>query len=236
MIFKSIILTLKSLFSPSILLIFFLPFFAATFLLITVLFFSWEIWIKTLSESSIYLTLISYLGDGTLLGILNFILVGLATLLVFGPIWYLVYVFIISVFIFPLLLPKIKKSDYPDLVDLKGGTVVGSVKNTIIASIIFFAAYIITLPLWLLTPLSPLIHLGLTAFLNKKVFSYDVLQDYASNEEREQILKNNNSELWLAGLLTALLSYIPFLNIFAPPITALYFIHYLLSVLKVRRS
>lgn len=221
--------TLRSLLDPSVLLILFLPWILASLFWFLVLFFVWGAWTSFLVDTQAFTWLMGTIGDNLFLDSLKVGVVILATLLIFGPLWYLTYLLIISIFLFPLLLPRIQRKSYPNLTQKKGGSTLGSLKTTLVASFIFVAGYMLTLPLWLFTPLAPAINILLTAYLNKKVFTYDVLQDYTTEQERLVMEQKNSNELWLTGILTALLTWVPVVNFLAPALTALVFIHVLLQ-------
>ena len=142
----------------------------------------------------------------------------------------------ISIFLFPLLLPHLQKKFYPGLEKKHGGHFFGSLKNVAVTTLIYLFFLVMTLPFWMFTPLGPLVSLVATAYLNRKIFSYDVLQDYASAAERLAFEKKYLNESWGLGLLTAVISWLPVINFLAPALTALVFIHFYLGSLQKERS
>jgi len=157
-------------------------------------------------------------------------------ILAFIPLAYLTAVFFTSVFIMPLVLKIVVDSNYKHLEKKRGGTIIGSLWNTLVATFVFIAAFIITLPLWLVPGCQVLIPLLLTAWLNKKVFLYDVLQDFASPEERKRIEKEEAGSLYGMGLLLGLISYIPLAFFLVPVLSALCYTYYGLNALMDRRG
>ena len=73
---------------------------------------------------------------------------------------------------------------------------------------------------------------GITPYLNQRLFSYDALSEHASKEELKILLASNKLSLWSLGLLTGLVQFMPVLNLFAPTLTALAFIHFELARLE----
>ena len=65
---------------------------------------------------------------------------------------------------------------------------------------------------------------------------YDVLQDYASREEREQLLKDESKSLYGLGMFLGLIAYIPLAVFFVPVICALSYTYYGLESLKNLRA
>ncbi len=235
MIVDAIGKSIRSLFQPSILFILLIPFFVASFLWLTVLYLIRGMWSGFIGDMALFVWMMRNFGEGGFVEGFKVFIVFVLTIMIFGPLWYLTFILIISVFLFPMLLPRIQRLDYPSLEKKRGGSTVGSMKNTITASVVFVAGFFVSLPLWLFTPLAPFVTLFLTAYLNKQVFSYDVLQDYASEEEAKAMKEKYSREIWSAGFVTALLIWVPLANIIAPALTALVFIHYFLSRLNEER-
>lgn len=95
---------------------------------------------------------------------------------------------------------------------------------------------IVTLPLWLLGPLAVLLPLLLSAYLNQRLFRYDALSEHADAAEMKQIFESARGRLFLLGLLTGALYFIPPINLIAPILSALAFIHLCLAELESFRS
>ena len=93
-----------------------------------------------------------------------------------------------------------------------------------------------TLPLWLLGPLAVLLPLLLSAYLNQRLFRYDALSEHADAAEMKQIFESARGRLFLLGLLTGALYFIPPINLIAPILSALAFIHLCLAELESFRS
>ncbi|NUN06451.1 MAG: EI24 domain-containing protein [Bdellovibrio sp.] len=156
--------------------------------------------------------------------------------LMFIPMGYLLAILLTSLLAMPLVLKWVGSADFKHLQKKRGGTVVGSVWNTLFATVIYIAVFIGTLPLWLIPGLQIAVPLCLAAWLNKKVFVYDVLQDYASREEYQEILKQHGRPLYGMGLLLGLTSYIPLAFFFVPVVSALSYTYYGLKALEELRN
>ena len=74
------------------------------------------------------------------------------------------------------------------------------------------------------------------AYLNQRLFRYDALAEHASNEEMKALFSANQSSLWGLGLLTGLAQFVPILNLFAPVLSGLAFIHFGLGRLNNLRQ
>lgn len=134
----------------------------------------------------------------------------------------------------PALVNFVAKRYYPDLARMQGGTVTGSLRNVISAIIIFFSLWIITIPLWF-TGIGLLAPLLAAAYLNQRLFFYDALSDHADSAELDKLSSTDRPARWSLGFLTGLLQFVPFLNFFAPTLTALAFTHFELGRLEKLR-
>lgn len=136
----------------------------------------------------------------------------------------------------PALVSFVAKHYYPGLARMQGGTVAGSLRNVISAIVIFFILWIITIPLWF-TGIGLLAPLLAAAYLNQRLFFYDALSEHADRTELNKLATTDKPARWSLGLLTGLMQFIPFLNFFAPTLTALAFVHFELARLaKLRHT
>ncbi|ABI60501.1 MULTISPECIES: EI24 domain-containing protein [Nitrosomonas] len=143
---------------------------------------------------------------------------------------------ITALFTMPALVSFVAKRYYPDLAPMRGGTITGSLRNVLLAIAIFIVIWIATIPLWF-TGIGLLGPLLAAAYLNQRLFFYDALCDHADNSELNKLSTMNRPARWSLGFLTGLLQFIPFLNFFAPTLTALAFIHFELARLaQLRRT
>jgi uncharacterized protein involved in cysteine biosynthesis len=156
-------------------------------------------------------------------------------LILFVPLVFVTALVITALFAMPALIHLVSDRDYPHLERENGGGFAGSLLNALIALGIFAAIWLITLPLWLIGA-GLVIPFIATAYLNQRLFRYDALAEHASQDEMRAIFSSQRSLLWGLGLLTGLVQFIPILNLFAPVLTALAFIHFGLERLKNLRS
>lgn len=156
-------------------------------------------------------------------------------ILAFIPLAYLAAVLFTSLLVMPVVLKVVPEADFKGLQKKRGGSVLGSLWNALVASVIYIIAFMVTLPLWLLPGMQIAIPLALTAWLNKRVFLYDVLQDFASLDERKLIEKQERGSLYGMGFLLGLLSYIPLAFFLVPVLSALCYAYYGLNALEEHR-
>ncbi|WP_081112228.1 EI24 domain-containing protein [Bdellovibrio bacteriovorus] len=228
--------SLKALARPRMALLIFLPP-VLSFVFLFALFVSfWPAWISGLTGFFSSLTAVSWMTSITGLTDFAYWCSVVFLILLFIPMVFLFAVVMTSLFVMPIVLKWVGDVDFRGLEKKKGGTLIGSVWNTLSATLIFLMLFVVTLPLWFLPGLQIVVPLMLASWLNKKVFLYDVLQDYASKDERHLIAARNSKALYGLGLLLGLLSYIPLAFFFVPVLLALSYTYYCLNALQSLRK
>lgn len=155
-------------------------------------------------------------------------------ILVIGPLIIITTLMITSIFVMPALIKLVADRNYPELIRENGGGVTGSVVNALLASGVFIVIWIVTLPLWAIG-IGFVVPFVAAAFMNQQLFRYDALSEHANKQEIKTVVTVNKYALWVLGLLTGLMQFVPVLNFFAPIFTALAFIHFGLHQLKFLR-
>lgn len=148
-----------------------------------------------------------------------------AHFILFVPAVFMTALVITALFAMPALIRLVDERHYPQLKRESGGTVTGNLLNALLAVGVFVAIWVLTLPLWLIG-VGVLIPFIAATYLNQRLFRYDALAEHANREEMQTLFAKYQSSWWGLGLLTGLLQFIPLLNLFAPVLTALVFIHF----------
>lgn len=141
-----------------------------------------------------------------------------------------------AVLVLPALLGHVARRDYADLAPLGRDSLIAGAVNSTLASVLFLAGWLLTIPLWLVPGLSFLLPLLLMAWLNRRSFAYDALSVHATPEEWRQIRQQERGGLFLLGLALAVLAHVPILGLFVPAFAALAYIHYTLEALRRLRG
>ncbi len=152
----------------------------------------------------------------------------IVNLIIFMALTIITSLVITALFAMPALVNFVAKRYYPDLARVQGGTIAGSMRNIIVAIVVFIMIWVVTIPLWF-TGIGLLVPLLAAAYLNQRLFFYDALSDHADKSELNRLLSMDSVSRWSLGFLTGLLQFVPFLNFFAPTLTALAFIHFELA-------
>lgn len=234
--FKSLRQAFESLFRLRMLSLVFVPPVISFFVILVIFIVNWGSWVNGLVGVLGGLRIFDWLQGTVGLQDLSYWLALIFLILAFIPLVFISALVITSIFVMPVVLREIEKTDFPNLEKKKGGSIIGSIWNTLFTTVAFIFIFIVTLPLWLVPGLQVALPLLLTAWLNKKIFLYDVLQDFASKEERKIIEKEESLSMYFMGVLLALLSYFPFAFFFIPIISALAFAFYGLNALQELRK
>jgi len=163
-----------------------------------------------------------------------------AHLILFVPLVFITALVITSLFAMPALI-RLVEIDYP-ILDRRsgsngssGGNLGGSLKNSLIAIGVFTGIWFVTSPLWLIGA-GALVPFIAATYLNQRLFRYDALSEHANPEEMKTLIKTYRSSWWALGFLTGLIQFVPILNLFAPALTGLTFIHFGLARLSELRN
>jgi len=151
------------------------------------------------------------------------------------PLVQLTALLILGVFGLPAMVEHVAARRFPQLARRHGGSFAGSVWNSAAALLGMFALGFVTLPLWLIPPLWPVLPVVILGWVDQKVLRYDALAEHASADEMRALFAADRGALYLLGIGLALAAYVPLLGFFAPVLIGLAFIHYLLAGLEALR-
>jgi hypothetical protein len=170
-------------------------------------------------------------------------LLWLATILAYLGGWlailavaYLCASLLAAIVIMPLMLQHLSATEYRDVAPMGKDSFVAAAVNSVLASVIFVVAWLLTIPLWLIPGFSLLIPLLLMAWLNRRTFAYDALSMHATAAEWASLRQKNKAPLFMLGLTMALFAHIPVLGLLVPALAALSFVHYGLEALRCSRG
>ena len=157
-------------------------------------------------------------------------------LFLFVPVVLITAVLIISIVSMPAMVAHVGERDYPGLARRKGGTFAGSLWNAVASLGLFMLAFAVTLPLWLIPLLWPVLPIALFGYFNQRVFRYDALAEHAAAGEMVALIASHRGELFLLGVALALIGHLPLVGLAMPVYGGLVFIHYGLGRLAESRG
>ncbi|HUU71885.1 MAG TPA: EI24 domain-containing protein [Burkholderiales bacterium] len=214
---------LRNMLHPAILVVMLLPAFAALLLWVGVSWWFWDSWTSGIESVLLSVTSEEWIArlDGSRFA--GFA-AGLILLLLIAPALMATAMLIAAVFAMPMLVAHVARRDFPGLKRRNGGTFVGGIVNAVVAVGAFALLWLATLPLWLfLGPLAVVIPWALSAYLNQRLFRYDALAEHADAQEMQRVFSERFSDLFVLGLATGLLYFVPLVNLIAPVFSALAF-------------
>ncbi len=227
---------LRNTFHPAILGVMLLPGVAALFVWAGLSWWFWDSWSGAIESVLINLTGEGWLAPLSMERFAGFA-AGLLLLLLIVPAVMATAMLLSAIFVMPVLVSHVARREFPALERRAGGTFIGSVINALLAVTAFALLWLVTLPLWLfLGPLAVLLPWGLSAYLNQRLFRYDALSEHADAQEMRRVFSERFSDLFVLGLMTGLLYFIPFINLIAPVFSALAFTYLCLDELSRMRS
>ena len=227
-VIKALMGAAKSLVHPIILVIVLMPMLIALAIWIGVGWIYWDAWTSTIETAVVDHASFTWMANWDLARLASWI-AGALVLAILAPVVILTALLIATVFAMPVLVRHVAQSDFASLGRRHGGTAIGSLWNALVAFSVFALLWIVTLPLWLLGPLAGLLPILLSAYLNQRLFRYDALSDHADAQEMKQIFESASGRLFLLGLMTGVLYFIPPISLIAPIFSALAFIHFCLA-------
>lgn len=149
---------------------------------------------------------------------------------------YLAASLLAALLILPLMLKHLAETEYQDVAAMGRDSFVAAAVNSVWASVLFIAGWLLTLPLWLIPGLSLIIPMLLMAWLNRRTFAYDALSMHATDEEWRALDARAKGPMFMLGLSMALLAHLPLIGLLVPALAALSFIHYGLESLRRTRG
>jgi hypothetical protein len=151
--------------------------------------------------------------------------------LLFVPLVYVTALFILGVFGMQKMVDYVAERSFPQLERRHGGSVAGSIGNGLAALGGMLGLFVLSLPLWLIPPLWPLIPLVVLTWGNQRLLRYDALAEHADKAEMARIFGERRTSLYTLGFLLALVAFVPLVQFLGPVVFGLVFIRYLLGTL-----
>lgn len=133
-----------------------------------------------------------------------------------------------SLFLVPVLVSELRKTDFPTLIK-KSSSIFTGWGTTLSYSAKYLFAWIGSLPFWFIPFAAVIIPYVLLSWFNSRVFTHEVLTEVATPEEIELFVSAHSRSLFGLGLATSFLYSMPFVNFFAPLITSALFSRYCIT-------
>ena len=204
--------------------------------------FSLVLWVA-LAVSGLGLLVEWLLGHPPMTILIGWGVAWLATVLAYTGAWmaifagaYLTTSLLAAIVIMPLMLKQLAETDYRDVAPMGKDSFTAAAVNSVFASILFIAGWLLTLPFWIIPGLSLILPLLLMAWLNRRTFAYDALSMHATDVEWQTLRGQHKGPMFMLGLTMALLAHLPIIGLLVPALAALAFVHYGLETLRRSRG
>ena len=125
------------------------------------------------------------------------------------PVIVILTLLFVALFMTPRMVSLVARRRFPQLARRQGGSLAGSLAQSLGATLLAVIALAATVPLWLVPPLVLVLPPLIWGWLTYRVMSYDALADHASREERAEILQSHRLPLLGMGVLSGFLGAAP---------------------------
>jgi CysZ protein len=236
-IFYFFLMAFRDILRPKVISVLILPFLFSLIFWGTIAYLSWG-WLTelgiTLFRSELVQSVVKLISNYFVIGHDPFVIFTKFFFILFIslPLIIMTYLLLTSIFLVPLLVEEIRKTDFPSLVKKSNSFFTGTTASLSLSAKYFFM-WIGTSPLWLIIPGgSIIVPFLLLSWFNSRLFSWEVMVEISSKEEIKVFIFKHSRSLWALGFLTSFLYFIPILNFIAPVITALAFSRFCLRNLS----
>ena len=140
---------------------------------------------------------------------LKTVLVPLIAMWALLPLMILTALVFVGLWAVPAIARHVGSRHYPQLEQRQGGSWWGSIATSLMCFVIFALLWVVSLPLSLLPPLALMVHALLWGWLTYRIMAYDTLADYATQQERSEILRTHRWPLLVIGTAVGLMGAAP---------------------------
>ncbi len=152
--------------------------------------------------------------------------------LLFIPLVYLTALFILGIFGMNAMVDYVAARSFPQLERRHGGGAVGSALNAAGAFLGMLGLFLVSIPLWVVPPLWPVIPVLVLAWVNQRLLRYDAVAEHADRAEMKALFRERRGALYVLGLVMAIGAFVPLAGFLVPVAFGLGYIHYLLGALQ----
>lgn len=159
-----------------------------------------------------------------------------AVFVLFVPLVLITASLIVGIFGMNAIVDQVASRDYPALQRKHGNGIAAMTLNALAALLVFLALSLISLPLWFVPVLWPVLPVLLLAYFNQRMFRFDALAEHADKDEMRRVSAAYGRDMFLLAILLSIVAHIPILGFFTPVLAGLAFVHYCLARLSELRN
>ncbi len=125
------------------------------------------------------------------------------------PLVVVVSLLAVSFLMTPALTRMVMDRRFPQMQRKQGASIWQSLGWSLLSVLLALGAFLLTLPLWLVPPLAMLLPALVWGWLTYRVMAFDVLAEFASQDERHTLMARHRMSLLAIGVITGLLGAAP---------------------------
>lgn len=125
------------------------------------------------------------------------------------PVIVVLTLLVVAFLMTPSMLALVADRRFPRLERKRGGSLVGAVAGSVLATVVALAALVVSMPFWFVPPLVLVLPPLIWGWMTYKVMSYDVLAEHASTDERRTLLREHRPMLLAIGVISGYLGAAP---------------------------
>ncbi len=125
------------------------------------------------------------------------------------PLVVVVSLLAVSFLMTPALTRMVMERRFPQMQRKQGASIWQSLGWSLLSVLLALGAFLLTLPLWLVPPLAMLLPALVWGWLTYRVMAFDVLAEFASQDERHTLMARHRMSLLAIGVITGLLGAAP---------------------------
>lgn len=143
------------------------------------------------------------------LSVLKTVLPPLLVVLGVTPLLVMLTLLVVATLTTPAATALVASRRFAALERKQGGSLGHGLLWSLLSTVLALVALVVSLPLWLVPPLILVLPPLIWGWLTYRVMAYDVLADFASKDERHQLLRRHRASLLVMGVLAGYLGAAP---------------------------
>ncbi|OYU31377.1 MAG: hypothetical protein CFE39_08630 [Comamonadaceae bacterium PBBC2] len=147
--------------------------------------------------------------EGVGFGNLKTVVAPLMVIFTVTPLVVVVSLLVVSLFMTPALTRMVMGRRFAQMQRKQGATWLHSLAWSLGSMVLALGAFVLTVPLWLVPPLAMLLPALIWGWLTYRVMAFDVLAEFASQQERHTLMARHRMGLLAMGVITGLMGAAP---------------------------
>lgn len=147
--------------------------------------------------------------DGVGFANLKTVVAPLMVIFTVTPLVVVISLLVVSLFMTPALTRLVMGRRFAQMQRKQGANWLSSLAWSLGSVVLALGAFVLTMPLWLVPPLAMLVPALIWGWLTYRVMAFDVLAEFASQQERHTLMARHRMGLLAMGVITGLMGAAP---------------------------